>query len=253
METRTLRAYGILVGLMVLTSLALAFTVDVTTTDQAGIKVYLPDQVGVWNGRELRFCQNYECHKQFTTDQLADRDHCPNCGSELAGATREERDLLPPDTVLFRKVYENGAGNRLFTTIVLSGSERASIHRPQICLEGQGNRITADQVISVPIPGREPLDVMVLDLHESRRLPDGRLAEGFSYFAYWFVGKGRETPYHTQRMVWMATDRIFHNVSHRWAYISISGTRQDGMDRYKKEVSDFVSELYPNMALEGEG
>jgi hypothetical protein len=239
---------------MVLTSLALAYTVDVSTSDEAGVKVYLPDTIGAWTGQELRFCQNYLCRKQFTVDQLADRDHCPACGGDLNGATRDERDILPPDTVLLRKIYRNPHGARLFTTIVLSGRERASIHRPQICLEGQGSAIVHDEVIPVEVAGRQPLDVMLLDLQDTRVLADGSSAQTYSYFAYWFVGKGRETPYHTQRMVWMATDRIFHNVSHRWAYISVAGSRQDGTERHRDEVQQFIGELYPEIAMaEGEG
>ena len=80
------------------------------------------------------------------------------------------------------------------------------------------------------------------------RAPDGRQAEYLSYYAYWFVGKGRETPSHFMRMFWMASDRIFHNRSHRWAYISVSGER-DGKDAYRKEIETFVGGLYPEMTI----
>jgi hypothetical protein len=79
--------------------------------------------------------------------------------------------------------------------------------------------------------------------------PDGQTLEYASYYAYWFVGKGRETPYHLQRMIWMATDRIFHNVSHRWAYIAISGGRQTDSEDYQKEMVAFIHDLYPQVML----
>lgn len=249
METRTLKPYFTLIALLVLTSVALAYTVDVTLTDQAGIKVVLPEKVGIWSGREMRFCQNRACRKTFTVDQLSNRDICEVCGGELASMTLDEKQLLPPDTQLLRKVYQDAYRRTVFVTIVLSGSERASIHRPQICLEGQGNVIVDDRTMEVPIPGRKPLDVMVLDLLESRKMAGGDRVSTASYFAYWFVGKGRETPSHLQRMLWMATDRIFHNVSHRWAYISVAGLREADSEAYKGEVKAFVSELYPQMVL----
>ncbi|MFH0909264.1 MAG: exosortase-associated EpsI family protein [bacterium] len=249
METRTFKPYFTLIALLVLTSIALAYTVDVTLTDQAGIKVVLPDTVGTWSGREMRFCQNRTCRKTFTVDELSNRDICEACGGELAGMTLDEKQLLPPDTQLLRKLYRDAQRRTVFVTIVLSGSERASIHRPQICLEGQGNVIVHDETLEVPMAGRGPLNVMVLDLLESRKMAGGERASTASYFAYWFVGKGRETPYHMQRMLWMATDRIFHNVSHRWAYISVSGMRQEESDAYKDEIRAFVEELYPQMAL----
>ena len=102
----------------------------------------------------------------------------------------------------------------------------------------------------MPLAGREPLDVMVLDMRRWGRRPDGQAYDFGRYYAYWFVGKGRETPYHVQRMIWMALDRILHNVSHRWAYISVAGAREDGSDVHRQEILDFVHELYPSMMQE---
>ena len=249
MDARTLKPYFILIALLVVTSVALAYTVDVTLTDQAGIKVVLPDKIGQWTGLEMRFCQNRTCRKAFTVNELTNRDICESCGGELASMTLDEKQLLPPDTTLLRKIYRDPQRRSVFVTIVLSGSERASIHRPQICLEGQGNVIVNDETMEVPIAGRKPLDIMVLDLLENRKISGGDRATTASYFAYWFVGKGRETPYHMQRMLWMATDRIFHNVSHRWAYISVSGQRQEDSQAYRDDIKAFVSELYPQMVL----
>ncbi|HEY8241641.1 MAG TPA: exosortase-associated EpsI family protein [Kiritimatiellia bacterium] len=249
METRTLKPYFVLIGLLAATSVALAYSVDVTLTDQAGIKVLLPDNIGPWTGREMRFCINPLCRKAFTVDELSQRNICKICGGQLDSMTLDEKSLLPADTVLLRKMYKDAGHRTIFATIVLSGSERASIHRPQICLEGQGNAIVGDTVVPVPIAGRDPLDIMVLDVMENRRLADGTHASAASYFAYWFVGKDRETPYHMQRMFWMASDRIFRNVSHRWAYISVSGARQEDSDAYRDEIKGFVSELFPQMVL----
>ena len=249
METRTLKPYFVLIGLLILTSVALAYSVDVTLTDQAGINVVLPDKVGRWTGREMRFCQNGACRRTYTVNEVSNRDVCESCGGVLASMTLDEKQLLPPDTQLLRKVYQDAQRRAIFATIVLSGSERASIHRPQICLEGQGNVIVHDETLNVPLAGRGPLEVMVLDLLEGRQMAGDDRASKASYFAYWFVGKGRETPYHMQRMLWMATDRIFHNVSHRWAYISVSGLREEDSDGYKGEIRAFVAEMYPQMVL----
>ena len=50
-------------------------------------------------------------------------------------------------------------------------------------------------------------------------------------------------------MIWMATDRIFHNVSHRWAYIAVSGGRQTDSEDYQKEMVAFIHDLYPQVML----
>jgi hypothetical protein len=249
METKTLKPYFVVIGLMAFTALSLAFTVDVKITDQAGIKVYLPDRVGTWQGQEMRFCQRSGCEKSFRLSSLKDRDVCPDCGGKLDTMTLGEKTLLPPDTEILKKFYTNSAGRSLFTSIVLSGKERASIHRPQVCLVGQGNEISHSSVVVVPLEGRKPLDVMALEMLRRGRGSNGQPFELPSYFAYWFVGKNRETPYHIQRMAWMATDRILHNVSHRWAYIALSGNRDKASDAYQEEIQGFVRDLYPQISL----
>ena len=247
MEMRTFRPYFAVIILMALTSIALELSVDVNITDEAGIRVELPDRIAAWEGNELRYCHNKECLKAFLVNDIEDRNVCPACGGPLSGMSYDEAAVLPGDTVLMKKRYVHPTGRQIFVSIVLSGASRSSIHRPQMCLTGQGQVILKSEVLEVPIEGRKPLDVMVLDLE-----PQGR-AEGMTglttYYAYWFVGKGRETPSHVQRMIWMSTDRIFHNVAHRWAYIAVSGAREEDSVAYLDEIREFIGGLYPHIAL----
>lgn len=249
MEIRALKPYFIVIGLLLLTSLALAYTVDVKLTDEAGIKMYLPDRVGPWVGHEVRYCQNPACQKEFLIDQLPDPASCPNCRLPLFSMSKAEKDLLPNDTVMLKKRYMDPVGQAIHVSIVLSGRERASIHRPQVCLRGQGRIILKEYEMPIPLPGRAPLDVMVLDLTHKIPVSPDRTQDFLSYYAYWFVGKNRETASHWKRMFWMGSDRILHNVSHRWAYISVGGGRQDGSNHYQNEIKTFVGELYPAMVL----
>lgn len=249
MEASAYKPYLTVLGLLVATSLALAFTVDVNLTDEAGVRVYLPDRVGDWTGDELRFCQAPACQAAVFLSEVKEEGKCPKCGGPLATMTKVEKDLLPSDTEVLKKQYTSPKGEVVFASIVMSGRERASIHRPQVCLVGQGNEIVKSKVLEVPMPGRDPLGVMVLDMLRRGRLPDGRTFAQNSYYAYWFVGKGRETPSHVMRMFWMATDRVFKNRAHRWAYISVSGKRDDA-GAYREEIASFVRQLYPQIALQ---
>jgi hypothetical protein len=237
---------------LVALSLSLAFTVDVDVSDEAGIVVSLPDAVGAFHGDELRFCQEVSCQETVPMSETDNRDECPKCGGKLDSMSRSERALLPADTIVLKKRYESPEHEVLFASIVMSGAERASIHRPQICLVGQGNEIVHSEVEHVPVAGRKKLDVMVLDMLRRWRTPDGQQREHPSYYAYWFVGKNRETASHTMRMFWMAFDRVFLNTSHRWAYISVSGNR-DEEGAYRERMKAFVSELYPHMLLPEDG
>lgn len=242
---RTLRPYLIVLALMGVTSIGLIFGVDVRVSDEAGVRAELPERVGPWVGHELLFCQDDRCLREFTADAVADRRRCPACGSELGPLALGERRVLPADTVISRRRYIGPDGQPIVATIVLSGRERASIHRPEICVVGQGFRSDATGVESVPLPGRGPLELMGLDLARGPRRPDGRSAGPLSHFAYWFVGKGRETPHHFQRMWWQMTDRVFHSVSHRWAYISLHTPRQERSDAHLRRIREFVRQLYP--------
>jgi hypothetical protein len=250
MESRPLKPFLIVLVILSVTSLALAYTVNVRITDEAGIKLVLPDRIDNWRGEELRFCQNPACQREWALDTLERPDACPACAGVLASMSFAERSLLPADTLMLKKRYINPAGEVIHVSIVLSGKERASIHRPQVCLRGQGRTILREFPMEIPLRGRDhPLTVEVLDLVHDVTLPGGRAYSALSYYAYWFVGKDRETHSHYQRMLWMGMDRIFRNVSHRWAYISVGGGRQDGSPAYQSEISQFVGQLYPHMLM----
>ena len=250
MEKAALKPYLYIIGALVVTILLLAYTVDVQVTNQAGVKTALPDKVGDWSGDEIRFCLNRACQKEFMASQLKNRDVCPECGGPLGGMSLIEKDILPDDTLIIKKKYTRKDGGMLYASLVMSGAEQGSIHRPQLCLTGQGRDIVSDQAISVDIPGRAPLGVMVLNLDQQIRGGNEPVIS-HQYYAYWFVGKDRETPHHLVRMFWMAYDRIVRNVAHRWAYISVGGGRDvDGANNYLKEISEFVGEFYPQISLQ---
>ncbi len=261
METKAgIRQYIILISLFGVTALLLGFTVDIRISDEAGVRTFLPDELGDdWRGYDVVFCHNKQCGRSWLKrelptneegDYVCPRDYQDNeCGGKLHPMAYGEWDNLPKDTTIFKKQYFNANVSNLtaFCSVVLSGQDRSSIHRPQVCLVGQGNEIVKQEPIDVNIAGGKPLGVMVLNLIKTA--PNG--AKFHTYYAYWFVGKDRETPHHVQRMVWMGLDRIFRNVSHRWAYIAVSGNRPDPEDdsKHHEIIRDVVGKLYPQITL----
>ncbi len=248
MVARSSKHYLILLSLLVLTSVALALTVDTSASDEAGIVPELPARVGDWVGDEIRFCWNPEHQKIYAASQLEDPDVCPDCGGQLGSMTLIEKSMLPSDTVINKKRYRHPDGRHIIATVVMSGRERASIHRPERCLVGQGSEIEDSHVIEVPFDGRGPFDVRILDMLHHVRVQGVPKSYG-SYYAYWFVGKGRETSSHNARLFYMAADRVLFNKSHRWAYIAFSGDRDITKDPavYENEILDFASHAYPQM------
>jgi hypothetical protein len=248
MEKRNLRPYLNIIAALAVTVLLLAFTTKVYVSNEAGVIPVLPDKVGEWVGDDLRFCQNPACQKEFMASELENLDVCPECGGELGPMSLIERQVLPNDTVLMKKKYTNPDGQVVFASMVLSGADRASIHRPELCMTGQGNEIVDTEVIDVDMDDADSLGVKILKMELTI---GGGESAGYKiprYYAYWFVGNGRETPYHWQRMYWMASDMIFKNVAHRWAYLSVSGMRgREGDESYKEQIKSFVHDFYPQV------
>lgn len=243
------RPFLVVIVLMVLASLALAFTVDVSLQDQPGVRLKLPDQLGDWKGNELRYCHNPKCKKDLKLNDLTgDKTACPSCGEPLFTMSLEEFEALPKDTEFIKSLYSNTAGDEVYVAIVLSGKDQSSIHRPQRCLVGQGHEILDHQSLRAPLSDGGSVDLMVLKCIKTFQMEKGPYVYP-SYYAYWFVGQNRETPYHLTRMFYLAWDRVVHSVAHKWAYVAISGHRDENSDAYKDRIKEFTSLLHKAIVL----
>ena len=132
--------------------------------------------------------------------------------------TEAEKRILPSDTEFSKKRYIGGPVGEVSCEIVLSGSQKNSIHRPQVCLVGQGWTILQERPVTVPLADGRKQRVRVLTL--SRQI-GARTVTG--YFIYWFVGRDKTTDDHLKRILYTSWDRLAHGVNHRWAYVIVSG------------------------------
>jgi hypothetical protein len=242
METRINRHLVVVIVLLTVTAIAVSLPGGIHVAGKPDVRPALPDTVGSHKGHERLFCQTRSCLASFSAEAVVASNACPTCGGELDSIAFAEKGALPADTTIIRKYYTSPGKPSFFASIVLSASEQKSIHRPQQCLPAQGHSIERNRVIDVPLAGRdEPLQVMLLDL----RVASGPRAGSTSAFAYWFVGTDRETPYHLQRLFWMASDRVLRNTTHHWAYVSIGTGRTDGSKDHVEALREFIAELYP--------
>ena len=233
--------HTIIIGLLVLTALAITFERPVELDTDPGIRTELPRHIGSYQGERILFCQNPSCLHSFRESELADQNTCPKCKGTLHMVSLAEKQILPCDTLLEKMMYSKPGGANLFVSIVVSGAEQRSIHRPQQCLPAQGLTISRSEIISVnAIPGRAPLRVMLLRTHKV-----GDLSQRQGTFAYWFVGGGYETPYHIERLLLNARARICNRRAPRWAYISISLDSQSFRDSDETALKQFIRALAP--------
>jgi hypothetical protein len=252
MEKSLFKPFLTIVILMALSIIALAFTVDVKLNFIPGVKMEFPGNLETWHGNQLKFCHNPElCAKDykdasFYVSDLEIPDICPDCGSPLFNMARAEKEQLPEDTEFVKSAFTNAVGTRLFTSIVLSGTARDSIHRPQRCLVAQGNTMEGEYNLEIPLEGRDPLTVRVIKASRTFHTPDGPVPY-YSFYAYWFVGQDRETPSHYSRMFWLAWDRVVRSKANRWAYIAVQGAREPEGNGYETNIIDFVQHVYPHV------
>jgi EpsI family protein len=131
-----------------------------------------------------------------------------------------ERALLPADTGYSRRNYVSLADLRrqVFVSVVLSGRDRTSIHRPELCLIGQGWSITgrARHEFSA---GSESVPVTLLTVEHA--VTGAKAANVRSLLAYWFVGGEAVEPTHFGMMARDASDRLRHLRADRWAYVVV--------------------------------
>ncbi len=185
---------GVVLGCTLLTVLVCWFAPAPKAGGDAGVLMELPDQVGPL----------YAFSEQVTPAEL---------------------NILPKDTSYARKTYgpaDASRVDRILCSIVLSGAEKRSIHRPERCLPAQGWRIESSQTETIPLESGHLLQVTALLLDKPWRLADGTTITRRSYYLYWFVGKNITTPHQYQRILMTNWDLLVHRVNQRWAYVIVS-------------------------------
>lgn len=165
--------------------------------DDCGVVMSLPERAGVFTGKPGQVSQ-------------------------------QEKDTLPSDTEIVRMEYRTAVKDTATVSIVLAGNERRSIHRPEVCLSGQGWTLVGANTIPVAVATGEPVQVRDLLIEKPVTLADGKQRRIQAHYVYWFVGSAVTTPSHWTRM-WLSTrDSILHNVNHRWAYPAVMAIVTDG-------------------------
>jgi hypothetical protein len=167
-----------------------------------------------------------------------------------------ELAMLPADTEFAKKIYQDLSGNSLTAQIVLSGGEKRSIHRPEICLPAQGWSIQAGEVIPVTLANGREIEVMKLTLVRDIEVAPGERRPLKSHFLYWFVGKDSTTPHHLVRLAKTNWDMVVKKLQHRWAYVIVSAPVLEGFrpgaktdEQTLEMLKDFIRQSVPKFQL----
>ncbi len=159
--------------------------------------------------------------------------------------SKVEKDNLPPDTGFSRKSYVNllHPEQEVKISIVLSGKDRSSIHRPELCLVGQGWTIKDNFAHNFSVPemkgGLLPTTVLRVE-HSLTNVDDTEVLIPV-LFAYWFVGADTVVPTHGERLFQMARERLFGFNVNRWAYVFAQTICPDGEDAGLERLQEVIA------------
>ncbi len=174
-------------------------------------------------------------------------------GSQWEGQPAEvspvERAVLPPDTGFSRKTYVllRDFNQQVFLSIVLSGRDRTSIHRPELCLVGQGWTITGRTARSFTRPDAPGLRVPATVLRIQRELTtrQGKKVKVPALLVYWFVGADKVVATHAERMFYSSLDRLRRLETHRWAYVLAQTLAVDGEEAAFARIQSVLDGTLP--------
>ena len=174
-------------------------------------------------------------------------------GLEWAGQRAEvtaiEREVLPSDTGFSRMNYISlrNRSQSVFLSIVLSGRDRTSIHRPEICLVGQGWTISGREMRVFAWPGRPEAAIKASVLRTEREFTNnqGQQVKVPALYAYWFVGTDKTVATSWERVLDTSLDRLLRLQSHRWAYVIVQTHALDGEPAALARMQEVLNQTLP--------
>ncbi|MEI6534341.1 MAG: exosortase-associated EpsI family protein [Verrucomicrobiaceae bacterium] len=192
---------AILSGLVVATAVICTLSPEIRVGAEVGVIMQLPEQTGPYR-------------------MLDDANKKRN------DADAVEKKFLPSDTEFAKAVYLTHPPlsrdrDVISCEIVLSGAERRSIHRPEVCLVGQGWSILSSATRSIAMGEGRGLSVRDLYIERNFAVADGKMKPLQAHFYYWFVGADVTTSSHATRIWLTLRDNILRSINHRWAYVTV--------------------------------
>jgi exosortase len=175
-------------------------------------------------------------------------------GADWAGRRLQpgdfERQTLPADTGYARRLYlpSGDQGRAVLVSLVLSGRDRSSLHRPDLCLTGQGWSIVAKSRYLFGKGGRQ-LPCTLLEV-EHAAIGGGKVQRGL--VAYWYVGPQGVEPDNFERLLKDIQGRLAGR-SDRWAYVLMQTEMPTGKDEALARMASLLEGLGESVGLSGGG
>jgi len=175
----------------------------------------------------------------------------PGFKSELIPQAAIVTNQLPPDTSFGQRLYTADDGFQTMVNVVLMGADRTSIHKPEICMVGQGWKFDdrATHTATVPIARPRAYDLPVMRVVATIDTVDnGKPVRRAGVYTYWFVDGTHLSTQHNEWKMWMVKDFLLTGVLDRWAYVTFfsvcaPGQEEATFDRQKQLIAAAVPEF----------
>ena len=162
-----------------------------------------------------------------------------------------ELGYFPKDTSFAERWYTSPDDSPgISATVILMGSDRTSIHRPEYCLTGQGFTCDEKAVVDIPVGGPKPYQLPVAKWRVSRLVqqPDGQTVKISGIYVFWFVADNERAAGNVQFQCYLVRDLLLKGVLQRWAYISyfsacLPGQEEATFEHMKKLIAASVPEF----------
>jgi hypothetical protein len=179
----------------------------------------------------------------------------PGYTSEILTNVEEGLAVLPLDTSFRSRLYQANDHFEMQITTVLMGTDRSSIHNPQICLPGQGWVIndSLTRVETIPMERPFPYELPVNRIVSGKQIKkaDGAIQTVSSVYLYWFVDGDQYTASEWKRKAWLVPhDLLVNGVLDRWAYIACFSDCAPGQeDATTERMKKMIAETAPEFQL----
>jgi hypothetical protein len=164
-----------------------------------------------------------------------------------------EVKALPADTTFGRKLYWDESGFGAQASAVLMKMDRTSIHRPQVCITGQGWTIQKTETIEIPVPLPSPYTLKATCLTSTKMFRNPKTNEErkiASVYVYWFVAEHDLAPGHSEALWNISRDLVTTGVLHPWGYVSFYTQCAPGQEgAYTARLKRLIAATTPEFQL----
>ena len=133
-----------------------------------------------------------------------------------------ERDVLDEGVELVRNTYASPKGRGVLATVIVGGPGKRTLHRPEVCLPGQGWIIGSSEVVTLRMGGGREVEATLLKMFRDGEGSDGVGVRVRGLNLYWYVGSdGATRPDYYGHIAKGYQDAILKNLNHRWSMVSV--------------------------------